>query len=188
MQERRAAHVRLPLIRKRIMKKRNGLWAVGALITGIVCIVLIFIFCGTAKNNRKQTQQTGAEMTEASESRKHKDESGQNRLETDRPEEGHAGLPGERPGVQQESAESGGSGPMVSVPAGNDLSEGEVILKPSDNGNKDWKNAGEDAEKETDANAGKNDGQKDENGNREPSEGDNQDSEVELPIVPAKPH
>ena len=46
----------------------------------------------------------------------------------------------------------------------------------------------EDAEKETDANAGKNDGQKDENGNSEPSEGDNQDSEVELPIVPAKPH
>lgn len=77
---------------------------------------------------------------------------------------------------------------MVSVPAGNDLSEGEVILKPSDNGNEDWKNAGEDAEKETDANAGKNDGQKDENGNSEPSEGDNQDSEVELPIVPAKPH
>ena len=188
MQERRAAHVRLPLIRKRIMKKRNGLWAVGALITGIVCIVLIFIFCGTAKNNRKQTQQTGEEMTEASESRKHKNESGQNRLETDRPEEGHAGLQGERPGAQQESAESGGSGPMVSVPAGNDLSEGEVILKPSDNGNEDWKNAGEDAEKETDGNAGKNDGRKDENGNSEPSEGDNQDSEVELPIVPAKPH
>ena len=127
-------------------------------------------------------------MTEASESRKHKDESGQNRLKTDRPEEGHAGLPGERPGAQQESAESGGSGPMVSVPAGNDLSEGEVILRPSANGNEDRKNAGEDAEKETDGNAGKNDGRKDENGNSEPSEGDNQDSEVELPIVPAKPH
>ena len=159
----------------------------GALLTGIVCIVLIFIFCGTTKNNRKQTQQTGAEMTETSESQKHKDENGQNRLEADRPGEEHAGQPGERPGAQQESAESGGSGPMVSVPAGNDLSEGEVILKPSDNGNEDWKNAGEDTEKETDGNAGKNDDRKDENGNSEPSEGDNQDSEVELPIVPAKP-
>ena len=151
------------------MEKRKALLAVGLLAAGIVCVMLILIISGALEKKEKPGQQTGLEMTE-------QDEIGENGQKINGVSGDHA--------VQQFPENSGDSSSMLPEPDGNDQSDGEVILRPSNDGKETGEKAGEDVGKETGGNGGKNDSR--ENGNREPSEGKDEDLEVELPIVPAK--